>query len=191
MCETSAFTRRYHARVGKLICVTCRKPLNDSRRKCFTCRTYENTWRKNTRTRRVEQERLYKQRTWAKRMVMHAKLADTKYNRPINPQEYITPKRIEYLRKLQHNQCFYCKTELQNTNRRLHDGLSLERLSSALPHTQHNCVLACHRCTCRRLDRLNKDNTSLSIFHNLFLAYKQNARARSDPTLTGHNPINA
>ena len=171
MCETSAFKRKYQARVHNNICVKCCKTLTDLRRKCPTCRLYENTWRKTTRSRRTTQERVYKQNTWAKRIVMHAKMADKRYNRPICEQEYITPKRLTYLRLLQQNRCFYCKTELQNQNRKLHNGLSCERLSSSESHTQQNCVLACHRCNCKRMDRFNS-KTGLCTFYDLFLEYK-------------------
>jgi hypothetical protein len=47
---------------------------------------------------------------------------------------------------------------MQVLNRKKSDGLTIERLNNAEPHTTKNCILCCNRCNCRRLsDKHNID----------------------------------
>jgi hypothetical protein len=61
-----------------------------------------------------------------------------------------TKKYIENQHKLQNNKCFYCDCEMKygiGVNRKKNsDGITLERISSKLPHTNSNCVLICQEC---------------------------------------------
>jgi hypothetical protein len=82
-------------------------------------------------------------------MVQDAKGKDKKNK--FNNKNLITVKYIKNQLKLQNNKCFYCDCEMQygiGVNRKYGNGkgVSLERISSDLPHTNSNCVLICHEC---------------------------------------------
>ena len=139
--------------------------------KCETCRVEESNWRKKNRGNRAQKEREYQQKNWDKRCVMHSKCADRKYKREFDSQEYITAKRLRTLRMLQKNRCFYCDVELQIKNRKRPNGLSIERLQNDRPHCSDNVVIACHRCNCKRMNRLNP-YSNLEVFYKIWKNYR-------------------
>ena len=172
MKKTSAYSKLYNSRVNNKKCVRCNGDLDSARRKCQACRSDESVWRKNTRQNRADTERKYQQKHWDRRCVMHSKCSDRKYNRELQEgEDYITPKRLRLLRKLQMNKCYYCETVLQVLDRRKADGLSIERLNNNYPHSSSNCILACHSCNCKRKNSTN-GKTALQTFYEIFNNYQ-------------------
>jgi len=93
-------------------------------------------------------DRKSKQKNWITGMVKNAKAKDKK--KKFNNKNLITRKYIENQHKLQNNKCFYCDCEMKygiGINRQENiKGITLERISSNLPHTNSNCVLICSEC---------------------------------------------
>ncbi len=83
-------------------------------------------------------------------MVNHSRKADKKSNREYAVDEYVTKAYLESIRRQQENMCCYCGIEMQNVNRMLPDGATVQRLDNTLAHVKTNCVLACHQCNVRR-----------------------------------------
>ena len=173
MVQTSAFQKTYQNRIDNHECVRCGKTVDSVRRKCLVCRKMESDWRKKTRDRRRDRERLYKQKIYDLRIVRHSKMSDNKMNRPFDAQSYITPERIRTLRRLQKNRCLYCERELQVLNRRKPDGLTVERLNNAEPHNSDNVVLCCHKCNVRRVGNKLNNKPKLQIYHDIWCNYKK------------------
>ena len=173
MCETSAFRKKYQKRVDNEMCVRCGKANDSERRKCQLCRKLESDWRKNTRDRRRDSERKYKQGIYDIRIVRHSKMSDTKMKRPFDEQSYITPDRIRTLRRLQKNKCLYCAQDLQVLNRRQPDGLTVERIDNSHPHNSDNVILCCHRCNVRRIGNKSNNKPGLQIYHEMWTNYKK------------------
>ena len=123
-------------------CTCCKKLTISKQKECFQCRKKRAAYRLNN----IETERTYQARRWAERMCVHSRLSDKRANRPYKQQEYITPSRLHFLRKHQYNKCVYCKCEMITRNRKLKNGLTIERLHNETPHIIQNCVLACARC---------------------------------------------
>lgn len=172
MCETSAFQKKYKKRIENEMCVRCGKTNDSARRKCQVCRKLESEWRKNTRDRRRNSERKYKQGIYDIRIVRHSKMSDTKMKREFDEQSYITPDRIRTLRRLQKNKCLYCAQDLQILNRRQPDGLTVERMDNSRPHNSDNVILCCHRCNVRRVGNQLNNKPSLQIYHSIWMNYK-------------------
>jgi hypothetical protein len=145
----------YNERKKNHKCVRCGATHDKSwtLRKCQKCRTNESAYRKRTRSKRCAGvEQLYQRKNWSNRCVYLSKHAD-KVRERTSDEPYITPQRLKTLRVLQRNQCLYCGTTLQTANRKQPDGLTIDRLDNAKPHTLSNCVLACHRCNCRHKNK--------------------------------------
>ena len=90
----------------------------------------------------------YQAKRWAHRACVHSKLSDQNANRPFNPEDFITPTRLVFLKQLQGGRCVYCHTDMQTDHRRKPNGLTIERVNNKLAHTKHNIVLCCFRCNC-------------------------------------------
>ena len=114
-------------------CTKCNRLVCTKRRWCPTCR-------------RVNAE--YQSRRWAHRACVHSRIADENAKRTYKQEDFITPERLIFLKKLQEDKCVYCETQMQTANRRLSDGLTIERINNKLAHTKHNTVLCCNRCNC-------------------------------------------
>lgn len=143
----------YKKRVDARICVTCRTPLccETTKRKCRKCLCADNKYRKDSRNQRiVDTERKYRQKVWYKRCVWKSTRKDRIKNRT-SDDPMVKPIRLQTLRVLQRNKCFYCEEEMQVINRKKSNGLTIERLDNRLPHTTKNVVLCCSRCNCKRL----------------------------------------
>ena len=164
----------YNERKSSNCCVRCGTPHIDNwtLKKCQTCRTNESNYRKKTRNaRRKSQERSYQIKNWFNRCLYLSKQADKRKNRT-SDEEYITPERLCTLRVLQENKCFYCDTELQVENRKQSNGLTIERLDNAKPHTMNNVILCCSSCNCRRVsNKINK--SAFEIFHQIYTKFEQ------------------
>ena len=159
----------YQKRVNAGQCVTCCTLLckNATRRKCDKCRLEDNKYRKDNRSKEVvEAERKYRQRVWFKRCVWKSSRKDRLKNRT-SEDNIVKPTRLRTLRILQNNKCFYCEKSMQVENRRKSDGLTIERLNNAEPHTVKNCVLACSSCNCKKLS--NKHNIDIAAAFDLIL----------------------
>jgi hypothetical protein len=143
----------YQRRSKSGLCVTCATPLeqNHNTKKCSNCLKTARDYKKKTRdARRAEQERKYRSSVWFKRCLYRARKNDVSHDR-VEEGPYMTPERLQTLRVLQLNKCFYCDKDLQIDNRRAPDGLTIERLSNDRPHSMANCVLCCHQCNTRRV----------------------------------------
>ena len=138
-------------------CSRCKKDHRELLKTCLKCRTDAKEWKNKNKTACALVLRLWKQKNWARRMVCHAMETDTKRNRlPHDMTLFVEPTYLERLRLHQHNECAYCGIEMQTQNRKLPDGLTLQRLNNAKGHTTANCILACFECNCRRVERCNK-----------------------------------
>jgi hypothetical protein len=150
----------YNRRVAAKICVCCKTSLGDqpTHRKCQQCLTTDNNYRKKNRTQKVvDSEREYRQKVWFKRCVWKSTRKDRLKNRT-SGDPMVKPIRLQTLRVLQLNKCFYCLTDMQVLNRKKPNGLTIERLDNTEPHTTKNCILCCNRCNCKRLsDKHNLD----------------------------------
>jgi len=102
---------------------------------------------------------LRRNRIWPKRIISHSKSADRDANREFDIEQYIDEVFLISQRKKQRNQCTYCKTSLQTINRKLHNGLTVERMDNALAHLKNNCVLCCSSCNCRRFTVCSLEST--------------------------------
>ena len=143
----------YEKRTSEHLCVCCTVKLDEgcTRRKCDKCLKKARDYKKKTRdAKRAEQERKYRSSVWFKRCLYRAKQTDEDKDRT-EEGPYMSPERLQTLRILQLNKCFYCEKKLQTENRRAPDGLTIERLSNKRPHTLGNCVLCCHQCNVRRI----------------------------------------
>mgnify|MGYP003707260405 CR=1 FL=1 len=165
----------YQKRRACNVCTRCGRDRDSARKKCVTCRTNENEWRKKTRSRRTGVERLYCQKNWDKRCVFLARTSDLKYKREIVDHSYITPGRLRTLRVLLRNKCYYCGVELQVDNRKQRNGLTIERLHGGMtPHSEDNCILCCHSCNCRKIgNKQNKTKSNLEIFGEIWKNYSK------------------
>ena len=143
----------YKKRSDSKLCVTCATPLEAecTKKKCDKCLKSARDYKKKTRDdKRAEQERKYRSSVWFKRCLYRARKADSDRDRS-EEGPYMSAERLQTLRILQLNKCFYCDKELQIENRRAQDGLTIERLSNDRPHSMANCVLCCHTCNTKRL----------------------------------------
>jgi hypothetical protein len=60
----------------------------------------------------------------------------------------LTVEHVLRMRVNQKDHCQSCNTIMQVQNRKLADGLTIERLDATFGHTKENCVLACWECNC-------------------------------------------
>ena len=98
---------------------------------------------------------------WPRRIISHSKWCDRVKERPVVESAYIDEDFLKNQIKRQRGSCFYCKYKMQVFNRKLHNGLTVERLDMAKPHTKENTVLCCSACNCRRFtqESLTKPRT--------------------------------
>ena len=90
---------------------------------------------------------------WDRRMVRQSKKSDLKKGFDIN--KLITRDFILKQHRAQKNKCMYCNCVMKSgigINRMEPNGLSLERISSKLPHTNDNCILTCYQCNVMKND---------------------------------------
>jgi hypothetical protein len=143
----------YTRRCEDHLCVYCATALGEgyTKKKCEKCLKVSSDYKKKTRSQvRAAQERVYRSSVWFKRCLYRARTTDALKERT-EEGSYMTPKRLQTLRVLQLNKCFYCEKALQVDNRRSKNGLTVERLSNNKKHSLHNCVICCHNCNVRRL----------------------------------------
>lgn len=115
-------------------CTRCKRiHCNPDRKRCLHCRDY------------IAQ---YQAIRWANRAIVHSRNADANAKRPFENHTYITPERLQFLRKLQQNKCVYCRTVMQTDNRRYPNGLTVERVNNKVAHLKDNVLLCCFRCNC-------------------------------------------
>ncbi len=118
------------------ICYKCKKekPLENFRIKsCISC---EKNQKKD------------EQKNWPTTMIRAARRKDKK--KFGDKTTTVTKEYILNQHKLQNNQCYYCDCEMEYGIgiKRLRNpvGITLERISNELPHTNSNCVLICWDC---------------------------------------------
>ncbi|SVA97387.1 uncharacterized protein METZ01_LOCUS150241 [marine metagenome] len=96
----------------------------------------------------MSKARIYKQKNWIPSMINDAKRNEKK--KFPNVEKPITTEYIKNQQKLQNNKCLYCDCEMKygiGVNRKKNrKAITLERISSDLPHTNSNCVLICQGC---------------------------------------------
>ena len=114
-------------------CKQCKRLTCSKQNRCVICR---------------QREKDYQARRWKERVIVHSRIADRRKNRTYKQEDFITPERIGFLQKLLNNQCIYCKIEMQNTNRRKPNGITVERIDRRFAHVKNNCFLCCYRCNC-------------------------------------------
>jgi hypothetical protein len=150
----------YKLRSDNHECVICvgKLPEGHTKKKCTRCLAAAARYKKKTRDKhRARQEREYRSSVWYKRCLYRARKTDEVKNR-VEEGPYMTEARLKTLRILQLNKCYYCDRSLQVENRRAPDGLTIERLSNARPHSKANCVLCCHHCNVSRVgDHIDDD----------------------------------
>jgi len=87
------------------------------------------------------------QKNWSTRMIIDSRKKDKKNFSFVTT---VTKKYILNQHKLQNNECYYCDCEMEYGIgvTRFHNpvAITLERISSDLPHTNSNCVLICWHC---------------------------------------------
>ena len=93
---------------------------------------------------------------WQLMIIRASRSQDNKKNRT-SKDEYITPDFVQRLRKVMRSKCSYCRCLMQVKDRTLPDGLTIQRLDNARPHTKNNCTLACHKCNVRRVEMGHKE----------------------------------
>ena len=125
-------------------CIRCKNPKSCHQQKCIPCRQAIAAYR----LLHIDKEKQYQSNRWAYRCVVHSRLADRKAQRDFT-EEYITPVRLQFIRGLQQNKCIYCRCEMQTLNRKMRDGLTIERIDNSKAHITKNCVLSCHQCNMR------------------------------------------
>ena len=114
-------------------CTKCKRLICCKRKWCPQCRT---------------KLAKYQSKRWAHRACVHSRLADHNADRQYDNEDYITPERLQFLKKLLNDKCVYCKIKMQTDNRRKPNGLTIERVNNKLAHTKHNIILCCHHCNC-------------------------------------------
>ena len=130
-------------------CKYCSRVVDEYRFiQCLVCRTNNRNAMKRYRTTLRNAGRPMNNPFLA--MVRNARFSDKKYGRTTTAGNYITSARLKFLFKLQKNECIYCRSTMQVLNRMAPSGMTIERIFNDLPHTLHNCFLACHSCNCRR-----------------------------------------
>ena len=132
-------------------CIRCHNPKLCTQQKCVPCRNQIAAYR----LQHIDKEKRYQAHRWAHRCVVHSRLSDQKANRSFQPDEVITPTRLHFIRGLQQNKCIYCRCDMQIMNRKLQDGLTIERIDNSKAHITKNCVLCCHRCNMKTSRRRN------------------------------------
>lgn len=126
------------------ICRICKeeKPLSE-----FYFRKAKKAYETRCNTCESIRKKKWEEKNWPKRMIVGAKSTDRK---KFNNVKTVTKKFILNQQKLQNNKCFYCDCEMQygfEINRSTNPkGVTLERISSNLPHINSNCVLICSEC---------------------------------------------
>ena len=134
-------------------CARCRKTCDTKYLSCSACLQQQRAYKKKNNKRIKIINRRWKQVNWARRMVSHSRGSDALYNRlPANMLDYITPEYLHRLRDAQKNMCAFCTIDMQHHHRKLHDGITVQRLVNSHPHEKQNCLLACHSCNCRRVE---------------------------------------
>ena len=125
-------------------CKKCKKTICSKRSRCLLCIKKAST----LRLKNIQREKDYQSTNWAKRAIVHSRIADRNKNRTYNKKDYITHTRLEFLQKLIGNKCVYCQTEMQCINRRKPDGITIERINRRFPHVKNNVTLCCFHCNC-------------------------------------------
>jgi hypothetical protein len=138
-------------------CSRCKKEHTDTLKTCFNCRVHCRAYKKENKAACAIVLKLWKQKNWARRMVCHAMDNDRKRDRlPADMTLFVTPNYLQRLREHQENECAYCGIEMQTLNRKLHDGLTIQRLDNEKGHELANSILACFSCNCHRVERCNE-----------------------------------
>ena len=139
-----------------MICIKCSRTHNTSFKCCPRCRELARVWKINNAEKNRITSRNWKTRFWARRIISHSFDSDRSGNRlPTIPSDFIDEPFLENLRRYQKNRCYYCTIDMQTHNRKLHDGLTAQRLNNHFGHTKDNVRLACRECNCRRVESCN------------------------------------
>ena len=162
-----------------MTCVRCGKKNDSQYQTCSTCLKLGREYKRQHKDRLKIANRAWKSQNWSRRCCSHSLDSDRKYNRlSAEMGQYITPSFLERLRELQHNLCSFCGIEMQIFNRKLNDGLTVQRLDNSQPHVQSVCQLACHQCNCHRVENGNETYLELKkarvYFDNLVREGYQN-----------------
>ena len=134
-------------------CLRCKGNLDNKYQTCSKCLWAAREYKRLNKDRIKAINRAWKQKHWARCMVCHSRDSDRKYGRlPTDMTDYIAPGFLQELRTAQQNRCFFCTIDMQHHFRKLHDGISIQRLVNSRPHNRENCVLSCFRCNCKRCE---------------------------------------
>jgi len=134
-------------------CNRCSNQCDSKYLSCSECLQQQREYKQKNKAHIKIINRQWKQVNWARRMVSHSRGSDAIYNRlPTTMSDYITPEYLHLLRSAQENRCAFCTIDMQHEHRKLHDGITIQRLVNSQPHEKHNCLLACHSCNCRRVE---------------------------------------
>jgi hypothetical protein len=145
-----------------MLCVRCRRIRDSQYQSCSSCLHAQREYKKRNKEHIKIVNRAWKSEHWPKRIVSHSLDSDRKYNRVSSEMgKYITPQFLVRLRELQNNLCSFCGIEMQTFNRKLHDGLTVQRVDNTQPHVQSVCQLACHSCNCHRVEGGNENYLEL------------------------------
>ena len=132
-------------------CVKCKRRHETIFKACPGCLKQARDWKKNNAQKNRESNRSWKNNHWARRIISHSMDSDKNKNR-MPAADYITVPFLHELRDRQDNRCHHCTIGMQVYNRKLHDGLTVQRLDNSKGHCQGSVVLACHSCNCRRVE---------------------------------------
>ena len=149
-------------------CILCQMSHDTKFQKCPDCRD-RNKLSQQARRKRNSSKGIPINK-WQLTIVRGSKRADYLKNRT-SKDEYITPDFLERLRKVMRSKCLYCRCLMQVKDRSLPDGLTIQRLDNALPHSKKNCTLACHKCNVQRVELGHKEDFIMK--KKVFSAWKE------------------
>jgi hypothetical protein len=133
--------KEYDERVKKGLCTSCGGKKEDTVfNNCLRCRESHATYL-------IKHNR----ECWGKKIVRSSRASDKKAKRYAQVEtDFITSCILHILRVEIDNRCPYCKILMQTKYRKIHDGVTVERLNNAIGHSKKNCILCCHGCNSRR-----------------------------------------
>lgn len=93
-----------------------------------------------------EAQKKSQKKHWARMVVDNSRKHDKDAKREYNEVDYITVEFVKALQISRHSRCEWCNCPVQTENRRLDDGLTLNRVDNRLAHIKSNCRLCCYEC---------------------------------------------
>ena len=133
-------------------CARCKRLHETLFAACPVCLKRVRDWKSENAAKNRIANREWKNRNWARRIVAHSRDSDRNKNRMPADDEFITIPFLLESRDRQDNMCCYCTIDMQVFNRKLHNGLTVQRHDNNIGHTRANCSLVCHQCNCRRVE---------------------------------------